>query len=819
MGVPPKLKKILLLEDNPGDAQLVQEHLAVSPANPRFAVEWVQTLEAAEYTLGRQSIDMVLLDLNLPDSHGLETFERIRTLAPRTPAVILTGVDDQEMGETAVREGAQDYLSKSALNEKNLNAALRYALERHRSTLKLGHLNAMLRTVRKINKLITQEHEPDRILAGACRHLVEDRGFAFAWALELNEQGQPLRVSNAGQTSQRETFRRKLTQNELPPCGDLARKCNHTQLVKPRDPICDRCLLGAELSCHGAIVTPMKRADTHRGLLGVAVPEAIETSAEEQYLFEEVAGDIAFALYSAEREAALTRSQERYRRLFEGMKDAVFIHGIEKDGRPGPFVEVNEAACKRLGYSRQQLLSMSVYEIDLPGWQKNIPAIMERLADEGRAVFETAHVPQSGDAIPVEVNCHRFELDGAPMLLSIVRDIRKRKKAEKEKTRLEQELRQAQKMEAIGRLAGGVAHDFNNVLSIIIGYCGLMQRSIKKADPLQEDLDQVLEAAERAASLTRQLLAFSRRQFLEPKVISLNTVIANMEDMVQRLIGEDIILETALAENLGWIMADPGQIEQVVMNLAVNARDAMAKGGRLTLETTDFELGADIVRRHPSGLTPGPHVMLAVSDTGHGMDAETRARIFEPFFTTKEKGKGTGLGLSTVYGIVKQSGGDIWIYSEPGHGTTFKILFPRTGAQQTRPAQSTKTPLRRGSETVLVVEDEPDLLKLMCRILENQGYKTLPARHGGEALILAEKYPAAIDLLITDVVMPEMSGKDLADRLTGMDADLKVLYTSGYTDNAIVHHGVLDDETDFIQKPFDREEFLRKIQRVITDKT
>jgi signal transduction histidine kinase/DNA-binding response OmpR family regulator len=382
-------------------------------------------------------------------------------------------------------------------------------------------------------------------------------------------------------------------------------------------------------------------------------------------------------------------------------------------------------------------------------------------------------------------------------------------------SRTKEQLTQAQKMEAVGRLAGGVAHDFNNLLTVIIGRSELLQHRLRDDDALRRHVDLLHQTANRAAALTQQLLAFSRKQILQPKALNLNDLVGGLEGMLRRIIGEDIELTTALAAGLGDVKADPGQIEQVVMNLVVNARDAMPQGGRLIVETAGVALDDAFVRRHP-GARPGPHVRLAVRDTGIGMDAETQTHVFEPFFTTKGPGKGTGLGLATVYGIVKQSGGYISVESAPGRGSTFAIYLPRveTPAGDGRPGGAAGD-LAGGSETILLVEDERTLRDLAREILLEHGYRVLEAQHGPEALGVAEQHKRRIDLLVTDVVMPHMSGRELAERLAETHPAMKVLYMSGYTDDAIVHHGVLRPGTAFVQKPFSPDGLTRKIRQVL----
>jgi two-component system cell cycle sensor histidine kinase/response regulator CckA len=385
-----------------------------------------------------------------------------------------------------------------------------------------------------------------------------------------------------------------------------------------------------------------------------------------------------------------------------------------------------------------------------------------------------------------------------------------------ESTQLQEQLRQAQKMESVGRLAGGVAHDFNNLLTVINSYTELALGAVGHDDPLREDLEQIRAAGARAAELTRQLLAFSRRQVLQPVVLNLNALVTATEKMLRRLIGEDIDLALGLARELGSVKADPGQIEQVIMNLVVNARDAMPGGGKLTIETGEVDLDEAYASQH-AGARPGPYVMLAVSDTGSGMDEATRARVFEPFFTTKEVGRGTGLGLSTVYGIVKQSGGYIWAYSEVGVGTSFKVYLPRIAESARSPdAVPPQAPTRR-SETVLVVEDERALRRAAVRILSSAGYTVLDAADGAEALRILEGHAGPLHLLLTDVIMPGMNGQEVAERLTASHPGLRVLFSSGYADDAVLRHGVLEPHVHFIAKPYAAQALIQKVREVLDE--
>jgi two-component system, cell cycle sensor histidine kinase and response regulator CckA len=398
--------------------------------------------------------------------------------------------------------------------------------------------------------------------------------------------------------------------------------------------------------------------------------------------------------------------------------------------------------------------------------------------------------------------------------IELEREIAERRRFEAALRRSEEQLRHAQKMEAVGRLAGGVAHDFNNLLSVILSNAALLSDELEHDSPLREDLEQVRLAADRAAALTHQLLAFSRQQVLQPRPLDLNQVAADVNKLLRRVIGEDVKVVMALEPSLRRVNADPGQMEQVVMNLAINARDAMPSGGALTLQTGNVDFDTSYAQSHP-GVMPGPHVMLAVSDTGTGMDSETVNRIFEPFFTTKETGKGTGLGLSTVYGIVKQSGGHIFVYSEVDRGTTFKIYLPELVEHVELSLPRTLKPPSGGGETILLVEDDDQVRRVAHGILRRKGYTVLEARSGAEAVTICEQFAQRLDLMITDVIMPGMNGRELADRARGLRPEMKILFMSGYTDSAIMQHGVLEAVHEFLHKPFTPDTLGRKVRELL----
>ncbi|HUB80779.1 MAG TPA: PAS domain S-box protein [Bryobacteraceae bacterium] len=480
--------------------------------------------------------------------------------------------------------------------------------------------------------------------------------------------------------------------------------------------------------------------------------------------------------------------------------------------RAGRIVLANRRAEEIFGYTGEELLGARI-EMLLPepkraahGHERDNFFAHPRTRPMGIGM-DLAGRRKDGSEVPVEVSLSYVEVEEGTFAIAFVSDISQRK-------RLEEQLLHAQKMEAVGRLAGGVAHDFNNMLTVISGYNRMILDELSTMDPLRGYAEEILKAADRAGALTNQLLAFSRRQIMQPRVINVNAVIIQTQKMLQRLIGEDIELVLDLGVNVGNIKADPGHVEQAIVNLAVNARDAMPMGGHLRIETSDVVLDENYARTH-MGVKPGEFTMIAVSDDGHGMEAEVRRHIFEPFFTTKEKGKGTGLGLATVYGMVKQTGGDIWVYSEPGQGTTFKLYFPRVLEPLSDSAGDPSSTRESGGETILVVEDEQAVRDLTVRILRQLGYTILTASSGVEALEISQTHSGHIDLLLTDVVMPNMSGRQLADHLQVSRPRTKVLFLSGYTENTVVHHGVLDAGVDFLPKPFSRENLSKKLREVL----
>ncbi len=509
-----------------------------------------------------------------------------------------------------------------------------------------------------------------------------------------------------------------------------------------------------------------------------------------------------------EAEQALQASRERYQALFEQSKDGIYLHDLE-----GNILDVNQEALNQSGYTRQELLDMSVFDF-LPDRSRKVGIIEQWQSWEPGDSFriEDYHIHKDGKHYPVEIKIGKVRFGGKEYMLAVTRDIT-------ESRQLEEQLRQSQKMEAVGRLAGGIAHDFNNMLSVILGHSELGLQHLPRDHPLAKDLLEIQRAAERSAELTRQLLAFARRQTVEPKVLDLNQAVESLLSMLRRLIGEDLDLLWEPAPIQSPIRMDPAQLDQILANLVVNARDAITDPvGKITIETEEVEVDEEYATANP-GFRPGRYAVLSVSDDGCGMDEETRSLVFEPFFTTKSTGEGTGLGLSTVYGVVSQNDGFIHVYSEPGHGSTFRIYLP-AHEPHTGDSRSTASPApsaREGHETILLVEDEPAILNLGKRMLENLGYEALAASTPGEALALAREYPGEIHLLLTDVVMPEMNGRELAKQLLVLYPGMKRLFVSGYTANVIAHHGVLEEGMDFLQKPFSLNALGEKLREIFEE--
>jgi PAS domain S-box-containing protein len=763
---------VLLAEDSETDAKLVVKELR--RAGHEIEFERVDTSAGMRAALARGGWDLVISDWAMPGFGAQAALRLLREIDLDLPFIIASGTIGEETAVEAMRAGANDFVLKDRL-ARLAPAVERELRERDERASRRRAEEALRASENRYRRMIeTTSHgvwiaSPEGIttFANACMARMLGCDVSDVVGRPIFEFMEPAGREEA--VARLERRRAGLVEE-----GEI--------LLVRKD--------GGRIAVSVVSIPIYDAAGNYEGPIAMVTDITERRRAQEQ----------------------LRASEARFSRLAESG-----IIGIAFADVNGNLHDANDTYIEMFGYTREDLAAGRMRWDDMtpPEYAAIDAEAVRQLRETGVArTWEKEMNRKDGSRVPVLLGVAM--LDG-PNCIAFAADLTERKRAEEALRSSEEQLRQAQKMEAIGGLAGGVAHDFNNILSVIISYTSLAIQDLGEADPLRADLIEVRDAAHRATTLTRQLLAFSRRQVLQPRVIDLNEVLAGMEKMLRRLIGEDIELSVNPAGGLARVRVDPGQIEQVVMNLVVNARDAMPRGGKITVETANVVLDERYAALHP-GTRPGPHVMVAVSDTGSGMDVATIGRIFEPFFTTKEQGRGTGLGLSTVHGIVKQSGGSIFVYSEPGIGTSFKVyLVPaKDGEQQpvyAEPAPSLAT--RRGTETILLAEDDPSLRALVRSILRREGYVVLDAQSGGDALLICEQHAAPIHLLLTDVIMPRMSGRQLAERLKQLRPDMRVLYMSGYTDDAVVHHGVLEAQVAFLQKPITPDELVRKVRATL----
>jgi len=687
---------------------------------------------------------------------------------------------------------------------------------------RLENINRVLRAVRNVNQLITKEKDRDRLIRGACETLVETRGFNSAWIALIDSAGTVIGTAQAGIGEAFQKLEEGLGKGALPHCAREALEQPGIMIVENPVGECGDCPLKSSYKDSVALSVALAYEGKTYGVLSSSIPGSFARDEEERQLFGEMAGDIAFALYNKEQEEergrvreALRDTESLYRLHFENVSDV--IYSIDRELT---VINVSPSVKNVLGYTPDELVGKSFQELNIlaPEFLAQAASDTMRVLGGERVAFtEYQFITRDGTRKWGEVSGAPLFRDGrVEAVVSVARDITERKRAEAEREQLQNQVIQSQKMEAVGVLAGGVAHDFNNLLTTIIGNAQFALTEMERNDPVYEDIEEIRKAGERGADLTRRLLTFSRRETRHPETLDLNEIVRDMDKLLRRLVRENIEVRTVPAPDLWPVRVDPGQMEQVIMNLVVNARDVMLQGGEVTIETANVELDRSYFRARGLAERPGPYVMLAVTDTGPGMDEETMGRIFEPFFTTKERGAGTGLGLSTVYGVVKESGGYVWPYSEVGMGTTMKVYLPRAeGSAAAVPGRETEDKEIDGGHVVLVVEDDESLRKLAVKSLTRAGYEVLAAADGAEALRVSGECEGVIHLLLTDVVMPGLNGAELAARITALRPGIAVIYMSGYPGNALSGKGVPSSSEDFIQKPFTPDGLCRTVNRIL----
>jgi two-component system, cell cycle sensor histidine kinase and response regulator CckA len=746
--------RILILEDVPMDAELLEYELG--RAHIPFASRRVDSRDEFLHELENFRPDLILSDYTLPRFDGMTALSLARERAPSIPFLIVTGSVNEETAVGCMKAGATDYLLKS--NLARIGPAIQAALERARAHVQKTEAEAALAaSERRFRSLVQNSSDLVTILApdGTILYASDSAERIVGYS--------PGELVGSSLLSYLESEDARTLQTLLQTGNGNSN--------------------GA-----GPVEFSLRRADGSPVWL-----EAVGTNLLNDATIRGIVLNARDVSERKRADRALRESEERYRDLFDHASDLVCMAAPD-----GSLLYVNQAWKDGTGYSEDEISRIALLDVIHPDSRKYYTQVLEQVLRGDRLDHvELVLVPKAGTPVTVEGNLSCTFKDGEPSVVrGIYRDITERK-------RVEEHLRRAERMQAAGKLAGGVAHEVNNMMTGVIGFSEFLLRSLEEGDARRSDVEEIIKAGTRAADVTRQLLAFTRQQFLQPQVLDVNAVVGGMEKLLRRSLGEGHVLDLQRSSDTAQLLADRGQLEQVLINLVINARDAMTGHGRVTIETRTAVWDEIYAQRHGGVDLPlGRYVMLAVSDTGCGMDRDIKAHIFEPFFTTKPVGQGTGLGLSTVYGIVKQSGGYVWVYSEPGQGSVFKIYLP--AAETVLPDQLTpelRMPVD-GSETILIIEDEDMVRNLACRGLRDYGYSVVEAPNGAQALQYLRQHPGAVDLVISDVVMPEMGGRELGRLLEQSDPELPVLYMSGYTGDDVMHRGLLDPGAPFQQKPF-----------------
>ena len=801
-----QITKILIIDDNPNNLRMVSDFLENSDFAVLAAEDGQSGIERAKYAVP----DVILLDARMPGIDGFETCRRLKSLAETAniPVIFMTTLSDTKNKVQAFQAGAVDYITKPFQKEEVLTRLMVH--------LRIRELNAQLsrsnetlehRVAKRTEQLVQANGELERKIIEHRKTLealqTSERKFKAIFDQSVHFIGYiglDGKVLQANQTAL-DFIDQSISDVKDVPFWETAWWSHSSKLQnKLRDAI-NRAAYGEWVSFE----VTHRSANDMVGYFDFSIKPIRDEFGRTFMLAAE--GRNITELKEANQ--ALTEAKNYLDKIINSVADPIFVKN-----RDHKWVMINDAFCNFLGFPRERLIEQSDYDFfpkseAIVFWEKD-----EQVFTSGEENINEETITAAGGEIRTIVTkktLYRDEKDNL-FIVGIIRDITEQKM-------IEAQLRQAVKMEAIGTLAGGVAHDFNNLMTAVIGYSTLFLQTMPDDAPLRKDIEQIKKAGERAANLTQQLLAFSRKQVVQPQVLNLNGVLKEIQKMLERLIGEDIELESRYAPELWRVLSDPTLIEQVIINLAINARDAMPRGGKLTIETLNTQLDKAYTRHHIE-LMPGDYVMMAVSDNGIGMDKETQSHIFDPFYTTKAKGKGTGLGLATVYGIVKQTGGHIMVYSEPGQGTTFKIYLPKAeGDENIAQSEIRHKPIAGGRETIFVVEDDDTVRMLTKEILRSYGYNVVEASNGPEALEIAKGRQDPVDMLVTDVVMPEMGGRQVAEAFVALFPAMKVMYISGYTDDAIVNHGVLESGVHFLQKPFAPQALAEKVRHILDENT
>lgn len=809
---------VLFVEDSEDDMLLLVRELRRGDYQPVY--QQVDTAAAFVAALEQKTWDLIIADYALPQFSGLAALKLLNERGLDLPFMIISGIIDEAMAVQAMKNGAHDYLMKDNLQRLTpaVERELREAAMRQQQRATEAALAARQTLLRDGNEKLLQLARSQNVQEGRLEQAFAEITALTAQLLKVERVSVWLFAENRALYRCHDLYqltKQRHTQGLELACRDYPR---YFQAVEE-----NRCV-----AAHNARTDPRTSEYTENYLIPRNITAMLEVAirlqgkmvgslslehvgterqwqAEEEVFASSIADLAGLALGAYERQQAveaLRKSEEQYRDLFEYANDVIYTHDLQ-----GNFLSANRKVEQVTGYLRSEVADLTVAQIVAPEYLDLAKAnVLKKLQGESNhTIYELEILCKDGRRVPLEVNTRLLYEDGRPVgIQGIARDISERRQ-------LEEQLRQAQKMEAIGRLAGAVAHDFNNLLTAILGYSQLLLRRLTPTEPMRRELLEIEKAGQRAATLTHQLLTFSRKHVFEPQVLNLNSVVSDIEQMLRRLIGEDVELTVSLDPILGSVKADRGQLEQVIMNLVVNSRDAMPHGGKLSITTTKVTFA------HAYGdLSPGAYVVLTVADTGIGMDRNTQARIFEPFFTTKEPGRGTGLGLATVYGIVKQSNGLIECVSEVGRGTRFRIYLPQIQETQVV-AEPPRLPegSYRGTETVLLVEDDDAVRGLTRRMLELNGYAVLEAHNAQEALALCQQQVTPIPLMVTDVVMPQVNGRELAQQVAERWPKIKVLLISGYTDNHLALQNTTNRSFPLLQKPFTPEALLQKVRTLL----